>query len=121
MSHATQIKEFNRSVGKLQYSIQIIQGTVSRRAGTSLSLEVLAKQEAWAPDQPMPTTAEEMQEVINTTMSTLHTTSKEWREITDINDESVKWDDIQDYVIFCQVFHVGSYRAAPLSGKTRSS
>ena len=30
MSHATQIREFNRSVGELQYSIQAIQGTVSR-------------------------------------------------------------------------------------------
>ena len=46
MSHATQIREFNRSIGKLQYSTSVIQGTVSRRAGTSLSQKVLAEQEA---------------------------------------------------------------------------
>ena len=43
MTHANQLREFKRAVGKLQYSIQVIQGTVSRRAGTSLSLEVLVE------------------------------------------------------------------------------
>ena len=37
MSHATKIREFNRSIGKLMFSIQSIQGTVNRRAGVSLS------------------------------------------------------------------------------------
>ena len=69
MSHATQIREFNRAAGKLQYSIQAIQVTVNRRAGTSMSLEVLAEQEAWAADQPMPTVAE-IQVAINSTMAT---------------------------------------------------
>ena len=59
-----------RADGKLQYSIQAIQGTVSRRACTSLTLEVLAEQEAWAADQPMPT-AEEIQEAINKTTNPL--------------------------------------------------
>ena len=73
MSHATHIKEFNRAAGKLQYSFQAIQGTVSRRAGTSLSLEILAEKKA---GQSMPT-AEEIQEAINKTMATPHTTPEE--------------------------------------------
>ena len=93
MSHATQIREFNRAAGKLQYSIQAIQGTVSRRAGTLLSLEVLAEQEAWAADQPIPT-VEEIQEAISKTIATPHTTP----------EESVKWADIQNYLTFRQVF-----------------
>ena len=52
VSHATRIREFNRSIGKLQFAIQSIQGTVNRRAGVSFSLKVLAEQEAWAKDQP---------------------------------------------------------------------
>ena len=44
--HATRIREFNRTIGKLQCSIQAIQGTGIRRAGASLSLEVLAEQGA---------------------------------------------------------------------------
>ena len=99
----TKLREFNRSAGKLQYSIQVIEGTVSRRAGTPVSLEALAKQEAWAADQPMQT-VEEIQEAISKTMEIPHTTSEEWREITGIHDGSVKWEDIQNYLTFRQVF-----------------
>ena len=102
MSHATQIRELKHSVDKLQYSIQVIQGTVSGKAGTSLSLEVLAEQEAWAADQPM-LTAEEIMEAINTTMATPHTTPEEWREITSIHDKLVKGKDIEDYLTFRRV------------------
>ena len=49
-------------------------------------------------------TAEEIQEVINTTMATPQTTPEEWREITAIHDGSVKWGDMQDYLTFRQVF-----------------
>ena len=103
MSHTIQIREFNRASGKLMFSIQAIQGTVNRRAGTSLSLEVLAEQEAWVADQPIPLT-EEIQEAINKTMATPHTTPEEWRKITGIHDASVKWADIQNYITFRQVF-----------------
>ena len=136
MLHATQIREFSRAAGKLQCSIQAIQGMVGRRAGTSLSLEVLAEQEAWAADQPMPT-VEKIQDAINTTMATPHTTPEEWREMTSVHDGSVKWADIQNYLTFRQVFlpleaawghpcparrkyfPTGSCLGAPLFGKTR--
>ena len=103
MSHANQLREFNRSVGKLQIYVHAIQGTANRSAGRSLSLEVLGEQEAWAADQPMPT-AEEILEAVNKAMATPHTTPGERREITGINDGSVKWEDIQDYLTFRQVF-----------------
>ena len=64
-----------------------------------MSLEVLTEQEAWAADQLMPT-AEEIQEAINKTMATPHTTPEEWREITGIHDGSVKWEDIQNCLTF---------------------
>ena len=103
MSHATKIREFNRSIGKLMLSIQSIQGTVNRRAGVSLSLEVLAEQEAWAADQTLPTCAE-IQEAINPVMSSPHATPEEWRAVNGIHDGTLRWEDIQDYARFRQVF-----------------
>ena len=76
MSHATKSREFNRSIVKLIFAIQSIQVTVNRRAGVSLSLEVLAEQEAWAADQPLPTCSE-IQVAINKVMSSPHATPEE--------------------------------------------
>ena len=103
MSHATRIREFNRSIGKLMFSIQSIQGTVNRRAGVSLSLEVLVEQEAWAADQPLPTCSE-IQEAINRVMSAPRTTPDEWKQVNGIHDGTLRWEDIQDYARFRQVF-----------------
>ena len=67
------------------FSIQSIQGTVNRRAGVSLSLEVLAEQEAWAAGQTLPTCAE-IQEAINTVLSSPHATPEEWRAVNGIHE-----------------------------------
>ena len=69
VSHATRIWEFYRPIGKLQFFIQVIQGTANRRAGSSPSLEVLSEQEAWAADQLLPTCSE-IQDDINLLMVT---------------------------------------------------
>ena len=97
MSHVTQLRELNRSIGNLQFSIQAIQGTVNRRAGTSLSLEVLAEQEAWEADQPLPTCSA-IPDAINGVMEIPHTTPAEWREVQGIHDGTLRWENIQDYV-----------------------
>ena len=85
------------------FSIQSIKGTVNKRAGVSLSLEVLAEQEAWAADQPLPTCSE-IQVAINKVMSSPHATPEEWRQVQGIHDRTLRWEDTQDYARFRQVF-----------------
>ena len=76
---------------------------MNRRAGVSLPLEVLAEQEAWAADQPLPSCSE-IQDAINQVMSTSHETPLEWRQVNGIHDGTLRWEDIQDYARFRQVF-----------------
>ena len=37
-------------------------------------------------------------------METPHTTPAKWRDVQGINDGKLRWEDIQDYVRFRQVF-----------------